>query len=94
MGISTSLKYVREHINKTNKVINSVTKNVLGASYSLSDILAFTSLLVPVMNMLSGMIDDYGLNSKSLAFMLKGVVLSASVYGIKNIIKRIKNKFN
>jgi len=93
-GIYSSLKYVREYINNTNKVINSVTKNVLGASYSLSDILAFTSLLVPVMNMLSGMIDDYGLNSKSLAFMLKGVVLSASVYGIKNIIKRIKNKFN
>lgn len=93
-GIYSSLKYVREYINNTNKVINSVTKNVLGASYSLSDILAFTSLLVPVMNMLSGMIDDYGLNSDSLTFMLKGVVLSASVYGIKNIIKRIKNKFN
>lgn len=93
-GIHSALSSVMEYVGNTKKLINSVTKNVLGATYSLSDILAFTTLLVPTMNILSQIIDEYGLNSKSLSVMLKGVVLSASIYGIKSVIKRIKNKIS
>ena len=69
-------------------------KNVLGTTYSLTDILGFTTLLVPTMNLMSDIISDYGITSKTLAVMLKGVVLSSSIYGVKSIVKRIKNKIN
>jgi hypothetical protein len=90
-GIYSTLGSVVEYIKNTEVLINSVTKNVLGTTHSLSDILGFTSLLVPTMNLMSRIIDDYGLDSSTLKMMLKGVVLSASVYGIKSIIRRIKN---
>jgi len=93
-GLYSSLKNVMEYIKNSKKVINSVTKNVLGTTYSLSDILGFTALLVPTMNLMSNIINDYGVTSNTLGTMLKGIILSTSVYGIKSIIKRIKNKIN
>ena len=93
-GIYSSLEDVKEYITNSKKLINTVTKNVLGTTYSLSDVLGFTALLVPTMNLLSDIIDQYGLTSKNLGVMLKGIVLSASVYGIKSVVKRIKNKLN
>ena len=83
-----------EYIKNSKKVINSVTKNVLGTTYSLSDILGFTALLVPTMNLMSDIINDYGVTSNTLGAMLKGIILATSVYGIKSIVKRIKNKIN
>jgi len=93
-GIYSSLQDVKEYITNSKKLINTVTKNVLGTTYSLSDVLGFTALLVPTMNLLSDIIEEYGLTSKNLGVMLKGIVLSASVYGIKSVVKRIKNKLN
>lgn len=93
-GLYSSLTDVIEYIKNSKKVINSVTKNVLGTTYSLADILGFTSLLVPTMNLMSDIINDYGVTSNTLGSMLKGVILSTSVYGIKSIIKRVKNKIN
>ena len=91
-GIYSSLEDIKDYILNTKDLINSVTKNVLGATYSVTDILGFTSLLVPTMNLLSSIIDEYGITSKTLGIMLKGVILSASVYGIKSIIRKIKRK--
>ena len=93
-GLYSSLTDVIEYIKNSKKVINSVTNNVLGTTYSLVDILGFTSLLVPAMKLMSDIISDYGVTSNTLSVMLKGVILSASVYGIKSIVKKIKNKIN
>ena len=93
-GIYSSLQDVKEYITNSKKLINTVTKNVLGTTYSLSDVLGFTALLVPTMNLLSDIIEQYGLTSKNLGVMLKGIILSASVYGIKSVVKKIKNKLN
>lgn len=93
-GLYSSLTDVIEYIKNSKKVINSVTKNVLGTTYSLTDILGFTSLLVPTMNLMSDIINDYGVTSNTLGTMLKGIILATSVYGIKSIIKKIKNKIN
>ncbi len=93
-GLYASMKDTIDYIKNGKKIINSVTKNVLGTTYSLTDILGFTTLLVPTMNLLSDIINDYGITSKTLAAMLKGVVLSSSIYGVKSIVKIIKNKIN
>ena len=93
-GLYSSLTDVIEYIKNSKKVINSVTKNVLGTTYSLADILGFTSLLIATMKLMSDIISDYGITSNTLSVMLKGVILSVSVYGIKSIVKKIKNKIN
>jgi hypothetical protein len=93
-GIRGLLDNVTEYIKNTKTLVNSVVKKVLGVSYSLSDILAFTTLLVPTMNILSSIINEYGITSTNVSSMLKGVVLAASVYGIKSVLKRIKNKIS
>ena len=93
-GLYASMEATIDYIKNSKKIINSVTKNVLGTTYSLTDILGFTALLVPTMNLMSDIISDYGVTSKTLTVMLKGVVLSSSIYGVKSIVKRIKNKIN
>jgi hypothetical protein len=93
-GIYSLLNDVSTYVTNSQKIINNVTKNVLGVIYSLSDILAFTALLVPTMNLLSTVITEYGLNSKTVGSMLSGIILSISVYGVKSIINRIKNKIS
>jgi hypothetical protein len=93
-GIYAVLNDVKSYILNTEKLINTVTKKTLGVTYSLSDILAFTALLVPTMNLMSQVINDYGLNVKTVGVMVKGIVLSSAVYGIKSIIRRIKDKLS
>jgi len=93
-GVRGLLDNVTEYIKNTKTLVNSVVKKVLGVSYSLSDILAFTTLLVPTMNILSSIINEYGITSTNVSSMLKGVVLAASVYGIKSVLKKIKNKIS
>jgi hypothetical protein len=92
LDLDDILKDVKDYISNTEKLINTVTKKVLGVTYSLADILAFTSLLVPTMNLLSNIITEYGLTSKTVNVMLKGIILSTSVYAIKSVIKRIRGR--
>jgi hypothetical protein len=93
-GIYSSLQNVKEFLLNTKELVDSVSKNVLGTTYSITDILGFTALLMPTMSLLSDIINQYDITSKNLNLMLKGVILSASVYGVKSIIKRIKNKLS
>ena len=75
-GLYSSLTDVIEYIKNSKKVINSVTKNVLGTTYSLADILGFTSLLVPTMNLMSDIINDYGVTSgTAIKWCISGLIL-------------------
>lgn len=93
-GIHSVLNDVKSYLLDTEKLVNVVTKKSLGVTYSLADILGFTALLVPTMNLLSQVINDYGLNIKTVGTMTKGIILSSAVYGIKSIVKRIKDKLS
>lgn len=93
-GIHSVLNDVKSYLLDTEKLVNVVTKKSLGVTYSLADILGFTALLVPTMNLLSQVINDYGLNIKTVGAMTKGVILASAVYGVKSIIRRIKDKLS
>jgi hypothetical protein len=93
-GIHSVLNDVKSYLLDTEKLVNVVTKKSLGVTYSLADILGFTALLVPTMNLLSQVINDYGLNIKTVGAMTKGIILSSAVYGIKSIVRRIKDKLS
>lgn len=93
-GLYSSLESVKDYIKSVTDLVNGVTRKVLGVSYSLADILAFTSLLIPVTNMLNTMIETHGLTMGNFSLMIKGILLSMAVYGVKHILKRIKNKIS
>ena len=93
-GLYSSLESVKDYITSVTDLVNGVTRRVLGVSYSLADILAFTSLLVPLTNMLNTMIETHGLTLGNFNLMKKGILLSMAVYSVKHILKRIKNKIS
>ena len=93
-GLYSSLESVKDYITSVTDLVNGVTRRVLGVSYSLADILAFTSLLIPVTNMLDTMIQTHGLTLGNFNLMKKGILLSMAVYSVKHILKRIKNKIS
>jgi len=93
-GLYSSLESVKDYITSVTDLVNGVTRRVLGVSYSLADILAFTSLLIPLTNMLNTMIETHGLTIYNFNLMKKGILLSMAVYSVKHILKRIKNKID
>ena len=93
-GLSSALETVKEFILNTERLLKEVTKKTLGAGYVISDILAFTSLLVPTMNILNDTINSYGINKSSLTGLFKGVILATITYSVKSVINRIKKKLD
>ena len=93
-GLYPTLKGINNFISETKDLINGIIKNTLGVSYSLLDILGFTFLLVPTMDVLSKLINDYGLTVGNINTLFTGLLLSVTTYSIKAIVNKIKNKFN
>lgn len=93
-GLSSALETVKEFILNTEKLLKEITKKTLGAGYVISDILAFTSLLVPTMNILNDTINSYGINKSSLTGLFKGIILATITYSVKSVINRIKKKLD
>lgn len=93
-GLYSTLKGINNFISETKDLINGIIKNTLGVSYSLLDILGFTFLLVPTMDVLSKLINDYGLTIGNINTLFTGLLLSVTTYSIKAIVNKIKNKFN
>lgn len=90
-NLDVALPSVQELISKTTDIIRSTIKNVLGISYSLSDILGFAFLLTPVMEIVRNIINDRGITSDNIEMLSSGVVLSALVFTIKNLIDKFKD---
>ena len=93
-GLSSALETVKEFILNTERLLKEITKKTLGAGYVISDILAFTSLLVPTMNILNDTINSYGINKSSLTGLFKGIILATITYSVKSVINRIKKKLD
>jgi hypothetical protein len=92
-NMNRALDGVVELIGNTEKIINTVAEKSIGVTYSLSDILGFTFLLVPTSQVISDLINEYGLNINNLKNLLSGIVLASATYGVKSVLKKIKNKF-
>lgn len=93
-GLYSTLKGVNDFISETKELLNGVIKNTLGVSHSLLDILGFTFLLVPTMDTLSKLINDYGLTIGNVKTLFSGLLLSIATYSVKAVINKVKNKFN
>jgi len=93
-GLTKALEGTKELINNVGNIIKSVTKTLLGVSYSLGEILGFSLLLKPVMDIIGNIINDRGITTDNVSMLLKGVVLAGIVFSLRNIVNKIKNKLS
>ena len=90
--LSEPLSGVTEFIENAINILKTVIKNLMGVSYSLSEILGFALLLNPVMNILNKIITDRTITTDNVNVLLSGVVLAGVVFSIKNLIGKFKDK--
>lgn len=93
-GLHIHLKSVVNFINKSNDIIGKILNKVTGLAYSLTDILAFTFILQPTMEVINKLINDYGLTFSTFEKWLTGVGLGILSYNVKSTIGFIKNKLD
>jgi hypothetical protein len=91
-GLYEYLNDVTEFIINVKDLINSITKKVLKATYSLTEILGFTFLMVPVMNVLNKLIQENGINLYSIKQLFFGLLASSVTFGVKNVIDTIRKR--
>lgn len=93
-GLVDALNGVGEFLTNIKKLINSITSKVVGVTYSLSEILGFSLLLNPVMNIVNDLISDESITSSDTNRLLSGASFAAVVYGLKSVMSKIKNRLN
>jgi len=93
-GLVEALNGVGEFLTNIKKLINSITSKVVGVTYSLSEILGFSLLLNPVMNIVNELISDESITSSDTNRLLSGASFAAVVYGLKSVMSKIKNRLN
>ncbi len=91
-GIYNYLKDVISFITNVQELINSIFKKVLKSSHTLTEILGFTFIMVPVMKILNNLIDDYGITFNSMKELFIGLISGTITFGVKNIIDKIKKR--
>jgi hypothetical protein len=91
-GTDRHLNSVVGFIEGTKNLINKITRNVAGATYGLTDILGFTFIMVPVTQILSQLIGEYGITLGSVGQLFTGLGAAAATYGVKSVVKRLRNK--
>lgn len=93
-GLVSALRGVKDLISNTEELINNITRNSTGVTYSIMDIMGFTSLLVPTMNVIDKFISDNGITTDDVNKLFKGLLLSTLAYSVKAVLKRINKKFS
>ena len=91
-GIYQYLNGVKDFINNTHELLNSILKNVMNTTYGLADILGFTFILQPAMKVITELITDYGVSLDSVGQLLIGVGAGAATYAVKGVIRKLRNR--
>lgn len=91
MDLTKALDGVKDLIKNSTDIIRATVKNILGVSYSLSEILGFAFLLNPVMKIIGSIIENRNITTDNVQMLLGGVVLSGVVFYIKNLLKKSKD---
>ena len=86
--LDKQVKPVLNFISKSLTLFKVIGKKFGIAITTLTDILAFTFLSVPILGTLKDLAAEKGFNLNNIDVLLTGVALSAGTYAIKNIIKR------
>ncbi len=93
-GLDKYLSDVTKFIFNTKKLMSVIGEKIGRVVHTLSDILGFTFMLVPTMNILKDVINSQGITPDNLGQLFGGLTLAAGSYGLKSIITKIMNKLN
>jgi hypothetical protein len=87
-NLDNQIKGVLNFVSKSLGLLKIVGKKIGVVVTTLTDVLAFTFLSVPVMNMLKDYAADKGFNIDRVEELMYGLGLSAVSYTLKNLMKR------
>jgi len=87
-NLDNEIKGVLNFVSKSLNLLKIIGKKVGVVVTTLTDVLAFTFLSAPVMNMLKNYASDKGFSIDSVEQLLCGISLSAISYTLKNIMKK------
>jgi hypothetical protein len=91
-GLEVHLGSVTKFILSVKKLMGVIGEKIGRAVHTLSDVLGFTFILVPAMNVLKELINNYGIGMDDIGQLFGGLTMAAGSYGIKAIIDKILNK--
>ena len=91
-GLMPALKGVINFVTNVKDVLNAVSKNLIGVTYSLLDILGFVLLLNPTMKIIDEVIKNNGIGLENTERLLSGVILATIVYSLKSLFGKLKDK--
>ena len=94
MDLTKALDGVKDLVKNSTDIIRATVKNILGVSYSLSEILGFSFLLNPFMKLVNTIIENRDITIDNLQVLLSGVVLSGLVFYIKSLLKKTKDNLD
>jgi hypothetical protein len=92
-GLMPALKGVINFVTNVKDVLNAISKNLIGVTYSLLDILGFTLLLNPTMKIIDEVIKDNNIGLDNTERLLSGAALATTVYSLKSVFGKLKDKF-
>ncbi|MEB3214511.1 MAG: hypothetical protein VKL39_24395 [Leptolyngbyaceae bacterium] len=81
-------KDLNKALTATLELIKNISK-IIGSS--MTDMLGYTSLLVPTVNAITELIDKQHVGMHNVQDLFKGLAASASAYGIKTLIDKTKD---
>jgi hypothetical protein len=91
-GLEVHLSSVTKFILSVKKLMGILGSKIGRAVHTLSDVLGFTFMLVPAMNVLKELINDYGVSMENFGQLLGGLVMAGGAYGIKAIVDKIMKR--
>ncbi len=90
--LDVHLGSVAKFIVSTKRLMVAIGEKLGRTVHTLSDVLSFTFMLVPSMNILSELINTYGVTADSVGQLMSGLLLAAGGYGIKTIVGKLLDK--
>ncbi len=69
-----------------------IVKNIVGTSYSFLDLIGYTFLFIPIINMVTQIITHNNITGSNLTQLVNGVIASIASYSGKIFLQRIKDK--
>ena len=73
-------------------IFTKIVKNLVGTAYSFLDLVGYTFLFIPIINMVTQIITHNNITGSNLTQLMNGVLASVASYSGKIFLQRIKDK--
>ena len=73
-------------------IFTKIVKNLVGTAYSFLDLVGYSFLFIPIINMVTQIITHNNITGSNLIQLMNGVLASVASYSGKIFLKRIKDK--